>query len=339
MFVKRTPKGSVQPPAVNIWGNGGPRMRANDIRSLYKVNKCYQLPEIDKGNHFLTNGMHASSALKHMDDTTNQLIVEVGPGPGAITRRLLAQDSLGVLGMEMDTSYNAYLENMQQITQHKFQWVNVDIMNVDEPEVIKQAFPERQWAVPWDRTPMVTAVVNISFSSVHSLIVRYCMDISRRRGLYSLGKVPLRFLTEQKVAERVCAATGTKEFSMLSALVQNYFTTHIDRTLAGESFYPFTTVDCAMLVLRPRELPLVEIDGGALFQFLSFVIKSKHQCSVTKALCCAMPVEVASHICREVGIDETLPMWKLTVVDLCRMASMWVLFLEGSNQKLPDLKF
>ena len=314
---------------------GGPRMRAKDIKLLYKVNRCYQLTQIDKGNHFVTNFKHATGALKHFGDTSNQLILEIGSGPGAMTRRLLSQPSLGVLGVERDTSYNAYLENIHKSTNGKFRWVNADVMNADEATLVRNNFPECQWGGSWDDTPMVNTVVNITFASVHNLIIRYCIDVSRRKGIFKLGRIPMRFVMEQKIAERVAAPTGTKEFSVLSPLVQNYFSSHIERTLSGLSFYPFTRVDCAILTLRPRSVPLVEVDGAALFQFLRFIVHKRHQESIQKALSRAMPVEIASYICREAAVDETLPMWKLTVVDLCRMASLWVMFLKSSNQQIP----
>ena len=307
-------------------------MRAIDIKAIYRVNKCYQLTDIDKGYHFITNYKHASGLLKHFGDTSNQIILEVGSGPGAMTRRLLAQPSLGVLGVEADTKYNSYLESIRQSSEGKFQWINTDILKADESVILQNAFPQYKLRSPWDATPYVTAIINISFADVHSLVARYCVDLSRRNGLFSLGRVQLRLLTELTVAERICAPSGDKEFSSLSPLVQNYFKVHIERSVPGCSFYPYTEIDCATLALTPRRQSLVEIDGGALSKFLCYISRKHHQSSVQKALNQSMPSEVASFLCREAGVDESLPMWRLAVVDICQMASLWVQFLQSSNQ-------
>lgn len=77
---------------------------------------------------------------KGREESSGKIIVEIGPGPGALTRSLLTREAVGVLGIEVDHRFNSYLEQIHQQTDGKFRWVNADIMRSDEYALIKEHF-------------------------------------------------------------------------------------------------------------------------------------------------------------------------------------------------------
>ena len=310
-------------------------MRGGDVRYMYKVHKSHELPQLHKGNRFMMNLKLTHTLVQAIHPQEKKLIVEVGSGPGTLTRSLLTRPCQGILGIEGDTKYNTYLEGIQRTTGHRFRWINADILNCDEAALIAETFPERNWSSPWDADPEVSLFVNVPFDTVDKLLFRYCVGASRRTGLFSLGAVPFRALFQQPVAERICAASDTNSFGYFSVMCQNYFAPRVEKTLVEETFYPSSQAPAAIVAFRPRRVPLVPVDGAALSQFLKMVIRSRHKEAVHKGLTRAMPPEVAAYISQEVAVDPSLPMWKLTVVKLCQMAQLWVKYLEASNQEAP----
>ena len=342
-FLRRVPRSTTSP---NGGGKrieikscpGGPRMRAADIKNLYKVNKCYDLPKEDNGNRFLNNLMLTHNIVTNMKDTTDKILMELGTGPGSLTRSLLTRPSRGVLGVELDTRYNSYLESIQRHTRHKFRWCNADAMNMDEPQVLREAFPEMASSIarPWASPASVLVVSSLPFRLQSQLLVKYALEASRKSGLYSLGSVHLRVTIQQEVAECICAVQSTTPFGMLSVVMQNYFSCHIESVIKGEKCYPYAAVNIAVLTLVPRPVPLVEIDGAALLTFATSQMQ-RSRWDVEKGLLKCMPPEVAAFILREVGVDPRVNLRDLSGTTIAKMALLWVRFLEATNQPVPDV--
>ncbi|MCJ7680962.1 MAG: ribosomal RNA small subunit methyltransferase A, partial [Candidatus Aminicenantes bacterium] len=73
------------------------------------------------------------------------------------------------------------------------------------------------------------------------------------------------FMLQKEVADRVCAAVGTKKLAPLSLLFQNRFETRLHFNVPPGSFSPPPKVDSAVISLTKRETPLVDIRDDEKF--------------------------------------------------------------------------
>ena len=146
---------------------GGPRLSAFDLKRLYLVPSGTVLANLD--HRFVLNLRltHSIAHLFNKSDAAGKLFIELGPGAGALTRTLLAMPGTrGVLGIEMDSRYNAHLESIREecsqqqnlnvassedagtttglssATTPRFYWCNADVLNVDEVDLVKKVCPE-----------------------------------------------------------------------------------------------------------------------------------------------------------------------------------------------------
>eukprot|EP00760_Papus_ankaliazontas_P004497 PhM_4_TR11923/c0_g1_i1/m.48254/K15266/TFB1M; dimethyladenosine transferase 1, mitochondrial len=341
---------------------GGARFSRTDIRNTYKVRSSGQLIGLNRGNRFITN-----IALTHMlmdlipSNTSEKLIVELGPGPGALTRSLLTRPSRGVLGIEVDSRYNAYLEAIQHQTDHKFRWLNSNVLDVDDNLVVNsvnEMFPdfadlmEKHERVTRARAtsskerftnetvsePLVV-VANLPFATGIQYAMQCTDQLSRRAGVFAYGPVTVHMLLFQPFAERLMAAPNTRAFGRPS-LVQNYFSMSIRRVLTEESFFPLPTskaMTAAVMSMVPRPVPLVDVDARVLSNFAKIVLRHRtHHHTTQKGLSMCFPPEVAEYVCSEVRVDPDLMPTSLTVVQIARMAQLWQKFLEATNQPMPE---
>ena len=133
---------------------GGNRMTSQGIKAVLKVSSSGQLSRLDQRfilNLKLTHQIMGNLS-EHLEGSMGgqgteggseggKLVLEIGPGPGALTRSLLTREAAGVLGVEIDPRFNSYLEQIHQQTDGKFQWANADIMAADEYSLVKEHFP------------------------------------------------------------------------------------------------------------------------------------------------------------------------------------------------------
>lgn len=122
---------------------GGPRVKAEGIKQLYKVPHAGYLAKYDQ--RFMLNLKLTHQLVSYLSRTTlttpDKVLVELGPGVGSLTRSLLTRPCVGVLGVEMDERFNPHLEQIRSYTNNKFQWVNADVLKVDELQLLSTAFP------------------------------------------------------------------------------------------------------------------------------------------------------------------------------------------------------
>lgn len=138
----RTPSDLAALPALRC--PGGPRIKAEGIKQLFKVPHAGILAQYDQ--RFVLNLKLTHQIASHLSRTTlrtsDKVLLELGPGAGSLTRSLLTRPCVGVVGVECDERFNAHLEQIRSYTRGKFQWINADVLALDEVAVVRRYFPE-----------------------------------------------------------------------------------------------------------------------------------------------------------------------------------------------------
>ena len=188
-------------------------------------------PRKSLGQHFLVD----SSALRRIIDAAElssvDTVVEVGPGPGVLTRELLRKAG-SVIAVEKDESI---AEGLQQahLGDPKIRILAGDMLEVDLRELTGGA--------PYK------VVANLPYYVAAPILRRFL----------EAGSPPLRLvlLLQREVAESIVAKPG--DMSMISVATQVYAAGHIVSHVKPGSFYPAPKVDSSILRLDPYERPRV----------------------------------------------------------------------------------
>ncbi len=177
--------------------------------------------------------------------TADDVVLEIGPGLGSLTRHL-AVAARQVVAVEIDQTLLPVLAEV--VTGHpNVSVVHADILTVDPVELIEG----RPYKV----------VANIPYY-ITSAVIRHLLEARVRPGVIVLT-------VQREVAERICAAPG--DLSVLAVSVQAYARAELVARLPAGVFYPRPDVDSA--VVRLTALP--EPAFGALDADLFFrVVKA-----------------------------------------------------------------
>jgi 16S rRNA (adenine1518-N6/adenine1519-N6)-dimethyltransferase len=181
------------------------------------------------GQHFLLDANLIGRIVRQAGDLAWRHVVEVGPGPGGLTRALLASPAAEVVAVEVDRRAVAAMEELRQSDP-----VRLRVMEAD--------------ALALDLTTLVPAprqiIANLPYNIASPLLVGWL----RQAGAWE--RMTLMF--QEEVADRICAAPDTPAYGRLSVLAQWICTAEFRLRIPPAAFAPPPKVWSAVVVLAPR---------------------------------------------------------------------------------------
>jgi 16S rRNA (adenine1518-N6/adenine1519-N6)-dimethyltransferase len=165
-------------------------------------------------------------------------VIEVGPGPGGLTRALLAAGARRVIAIERDERAIAALEEIAAHYPGRLVIVAGDALAFD-PSALVGGAPVR-------------VVANLPYNIATALLVRW-VTLEPWPPWYE----QLVLMFQREVAERIVAEPGSKTYGRLSVLVRWRCEARILFDVASRAFVPPPKVTSSVVSLTPRETPLV----------------------------------------------------------------------------------
>lgn len=193
------------------------------------------------GQHFLIDRRALSQIVAAAELCPEDVVVEVGPGLGALTREL-ARKSGRVLAVELDPQ----LASALQQSLADFPNVSVICADILELDLGQLKLQHQGYKV----------VANLPYY-VAAPILRHFLEASLQPKLMVV-------MLQKEVAEKIVASPGN--LGLLSLAIQLYARPRIVGRVPARSFYPPPKVDSAILRLEILEKPAVEADRGRLFE-------------------------------------------------------------------------
>lgn len=168
-------------------------------------------------------------------------IVEIGPGPGGLTRAMLAEGARRVVAIERDRRCLAALGELAAHYPGRLELVEGDALALD-PAALSR--PPRK------------IVANLPYNIATALLLRWLDRIGDYAGLV--------LMFQREVAERLVAKPRTPAYGRLSVLVQWLTEPKILFDLPPRAFVPPPKVTSSVVSLTPRPAPLAPADKATL---------------------------------------------------------------------------
>jgi 16S rRNA (adenine1518-N6/adenine1519-N6)-dimethyltransferase len=181
------------------------------------------------GQHFLVQPGIAERIIDHAALTPDSVVLEIGPGRGALTA-LLADRCRRLVLVEVDRDLGAALQTTHA-ARRSVEVVIGDVLAVD------------LWALLAEAAP-VTVVANLPYNISTPVL----MKLLAAAELFDR----LVLMLQHEVAERLCATPGTKAYGALSVVVQVVAETRIALHVPPSAFVPRPAVQSAVVVITPH---------------------------------------------------------------------------------------
>lgn len=186
------------------------------------------------GQHFLLDLNVTRKIARLAGPLAGSVVLEIGPGPGGLTRALLETDAAQVVAIEKDRRFMPLLNDLAASFEGRLTVVEADALAVDEAALVEAAAP----GLP------AVVVANLPYNVGTALLVKWLV------GPFRPASMTLMF--QKEVAERIVARPGERAYGRLAVLARAVAEPRLVMTLPARAFTPPPKVDSAVVRLDAR---------------------------------------------------------------------------------------
>jgi len=196
------------------------------------------------GQNFLLDLNLTSKIARQAGDLTQSDVLEIGPGPGGLTRGLLAEGARRVIAIEKDRRCIAALEDIQKAYPDRLEILEGDALSINPLERL---------------TGPVKVVANLPYNVGTELLIRW-LTPTRWPPFWT----SLTLMFQKEVAERIVAPVASKAYGRLALLSHWRTDANIVMNLPPSAFTPPPKVSSAVVHLTALNAPRFEAEAAVL---------------------------------------------------------------------------
>lgn len=194
------------------------------------------------GQHFLLDLNLCRRIVRAAGDLAGKTAVEIGSGPGGLTRALLETGAARVIAIERDPRCIDALSDLSRRYGDRLHVVAGDALDVDVSALAG--------------TDRIAIVANLPYNVATPLLIGWLRRVD------SISAMTLMF--QKEVAERIVAAPGTSAYGRLAVVTQWLCEAKRAFDVAPTAFVPPPRVTSTVVNLVPRDAPLAPADMATL---------------------------------------------------------------------------
>lgn len=234
------------------------------------------------GQNFLLDLNLTAKIARLAGDLSACDVLEVGPGPGGLTRGLLVEGARHVLAIEKDPRCVAALDEIAAIYPGRLTTLNADALQVDVTTLL---------------TPPVRVVANLPYNVGTELLIRWLTP-----AIWPPFWQSLTLMFQKEVAERIVAKPRTEHYGRLALLAQWRCDAKIVMHLPPEAFTPAPKVHSAVVHLNRLEQPRYPADEAKLTRLTTMAFGQRRK--MLRSSLKGMGADIEDRL-RAVGIEPT----------------------------------
>lgn len=225
-------------------------LKTSSISNLHILFNKYDVhPKKKWGQNFLVDNNIIQKIIQTADISSDDYIVEIGPGLGALTQELAAR-AKGVLSIDIDESLKMPLEEVLAGCDNS-RLLFADILKVNIEEELTKAFnlPE---------VPAYKVCANIPYNITTPIIFDLLENCTHLKAA--------TLMMQKEVAARILAKPNSKDYGLLTLMVAYYAEVKMGLYVSRNCFYPKPEVDSSVINIIPYDAPPVAVKDEAVFK-------------------------------------------------------------------------
>ena len=249
------------------------------------------------GQNFLLDLNLTAKIARSAGSLKDHDVLEVGPGPGGLTRGLLAEGARHVVAVEKDARCLPALDQIAAAYPGRLTVLQGDALSMDLTAHL---------------TAPVKVVANLPYNVGTELLIRWLTPPEWPPFWHSLT-----LMFQKEVAERIVAKPGSKAYGRLALLAQWRAEARVVLTLPPEAFTPAPSVHSAVVHLIRRDAPLYPADQAVLARLSAAGFGQRRK--MLRASLRSIAPDIEAKLLAA-GIAPTKRAEELSLEDFCRLA-------------------
>ena len=271
-------------------------MAISSLPSLGETIRIYQLhARKSLGQHFLLDPLINQQIIALAGNLDGRNVVEVGPGPGGLTRALLESPAQQIIGVEVDQRALLILKELQNYYPDRFTIVEHDASKLDLTTLCS--------------TPR-QIIANLPYNIGTHLFLGWLRQIQ------AWERLILMFQLE--VAERICSQTNTEFYGRLSVIAQWVANCSIVKRIPPGAFSPPPKIYSAVISVIPHQQQPSAIMFKAMEKVTAAAFGQRR-----KMLRSALKNIGGRNLLDQANIDGERRAETLTIAEFDQLASVW----------------
>lgn len=246
------------------------------------------------GQHFLFDANLTRRIAEAAGDLKRVTVIEVGPGPGGLTRALLAAGAARVIAIERDRRCAGALDELAAAYPGRLEIVFADALRLDASQLGR---PPRK------------IVANLPYNVGTPLLLQWLARIEAFESL--------TLLFQKEVALRLTAPPRSKEYGRLSVIAQWLAEVRRLFDIPARAFVPPPKVTSSLVQLTPRPVPLAPADRAHLERVTAAAFGQRRK--MLRHSLRVLPVDV-SVLLATAGVVPTARAEELGPAEFCALA-------------------
>ncbi|MEP1538241.1 MAG: 16S rRNA (adenine(1518)-N(6)/adenine(1519)-N(6))-dimethyltransferase RsmA [Paracoccaceae bacterium] len=249
------------------------------------------------GQNFLLDLNLTAKIARQAGDISGSDVLEIGPGPGGLTRGLLSEGARKVLAIEKDARCLPALAEIAQAYPDRLQVIEGDALEIDPLEHL---------------TPPIRVAANLPYNVGTELLVRWLTPKQ-----WPPYWTSLTLMFQREVAERIVAQPGSKTYGRLAVLSQWRTDARISLSLPPEAFTPAPKVSSAVVHIQALPKPKFDANPAVLERVVAAAFNQRRK--MLRAALKGQSPQIEDHL-NAVGIKPTDRAEQVPVEAFCALA-------------------
>tara|TARA_B100000700_G_scaffold53477_1_gene57030 strand:- start:765 stop:1610 length:846 start_codon:yes stop_codon:yes gene_type:complete len=266
-----------------------------EMQPLNTVIQEHQLfPKRSLGQNFIFDINLTRKIARSAKPLDTGTVIEIGAGPGGLTRALLIEGASKVIAIEKDKRAIQILRELEEIAKPRLKVIYADALELSLVELGKEP---------------IQIVANLPFNIATNLIFKWLESTP-----------PLSAITimiQKEVANRLCAQPGSSAYGRLTLMINLLAETDFLFDVPASAFIPKPKVISSMVQVLPRKKPLFKTDKFALQKVLITAFNQRR-----KMLRSSFKMFGGSKLLEKAGINPEERPENLTLEAFCTLTNL-----------------
>ena len=246
------------------------------------------------GQHFLLDVNLTRRIVSAAGDLTKEHVIEVGAGPGGLTRALIESNAESIIAIERDKRCIMALQELSELSSGRLKIIQADALTTDLVKI--QPKPSR-------------IVSNLPYNIGTELLIKWLKQADQYTGF--------TLMFQREVAERIIAKPGSKSYGRLSVISQWLTKAKLAFHIPSTAFVPKPKVMSSVVNMDVRQEPIHPANQQYLEMITRLAFGQRR-----KMLRRSLESVGGSELLAKAGIKETSRAEDLKVSDYCRLANL-----------------